>query len=222
MPSSKQAHIDAKPKQDWNAITQLGLKAQALVTEHKAKLGDRLKTSFLTTFASDLTALGAVVPAARTARDGSVQLTAAQSSVVAAGYNLAKGVRTSVKGQHVDRDVLLAYGVGIRTNKFLVKDVKTALQKILDRAKAEPAEAEGFGISADDVAAITAQLALIDRVDQAQEVARATAPLTTKQRNSTAQRVLSGVKSIAGAGMRAFIHDATVFANFEALVRKVG
>ena len=217
---AKQAKKDTKPKQEFNNIGQLGLKAQALALEHQSKLGDRLGPTFLVDFDKDLSELNVAVPAMLTTYDGKVQLTAAQLSAVKVGYKLVKGIRTTVKSYHPDKDVLLAYGVGTKTSDHVVKDVVVALQKIVDRIDAEPAEAKGFDIVADDEAALKAAIVAINAADQAQEKGRAEAPQTTRQRNLTARRILAGVKKIAGAGMRTFTDDKTVYANFESLVSK--
>src|SRR6185437_7105095 len=207
---------DLKPKQDWQEIVQLALKAEALATEYATPLGKRIPAAFLTSFAADLTSLNAAVPAAMNAHHGAVQLTAAQQTALLTGYNLVAGARMAVRGQTSDKDVLLAYGVGVKV-PMLVKHVKTALQKIVDRATAEPAEAEGFGIVDDDVTAMKNSLTAIDQADVAQEQARASAPKTTKDRNAIARRLLAGVKRIAGAGMRVFASDPTTRAAFAAL-----
>jgi hypothetical protein len=217
---AKHAKADSKPRQDTNAINQLALKAQALALQHKDKIGPRLSTEFLASFTADLADLGDKVPAVIVAKDGKVQLTAAQNSAVLTGYNLVKGLRTTVKGYKPGKDVLLAYGVGSHVHTNVVKDVTAAIQKILDRVKAEPAEAAAFSIVEDDVKGLNAALKAIGDADDKQELARATAPQTTAQRNATARRLLDGIKKIAGAGMRAFVNDQTIYANFEALTTK--
>ena len=207
---------NTKPRQDWQAIVQSAIKAQDLATQYAAQLGKRVSPAFLTAFTADLTALNAAVPAAINAHHGAVQLTAAQDAALLNGYNLVAGARTAVRGQTSDNDVLLAYGVGIKV-PMLVKHVKTALQKIIDRTTAEPTEAEAFGIVDDDVTAMKDALTLINQADVAQEQARATAPRTFKDRNAIARRLLAGVKRIAGAGMRVFANDPTPRASFAAL-----
>jgi hypothetical protein len=101
-----------------------------------------------------------------------------------------------------------------------VKSVRSALDTIGKRIAAQPAEADAFGITSDDAAAITAAITAIDAADQAQEAARATAPKTTKDRNTMARRLLAGVRLIAGAGMRVFADNPTLHDNFAALVKK--
>ena len=78
-----------------------------------------------------------------------------------------------------------------------------------------------FIVLAADVTRYTAQIAAIDAADQAQEKARASAPQTTKQRNTTARKILAAVDAIAGAGAIAFDTSPTERALFEALVKKV-
>ena len=211
---------NTKPKQEFNAIYQAGLKAQTLASQYQAKIGIRLSAAFLTAFAADLDTLSTSVPATLTMRDGKVQLTAAQTSALRDGYMLVKGIRTTVKGHHPSKDVLLAYGIGTKTSKLVVKDVEAALQTILDRLAAQPTEAASFDIVQPDVDALNAALATIKAADLAQEKARAAAPQTTQQRNAAANHVLADVKKIAGAGMRACVDDATAYASFEGLVQK--
>ncbi len=218
--ATKKALATKKPKETLSVITQRGLKAQSLAMANQATLGKRITSTFLTTLGSDLTSLGAVGASVITAHDGSVQFTAAQNSALVSGHALVTAARTAVKGQQPAKDVLLAYGVGTKTSKLLVKDVSAALGKIITRATAEPTEAAAFGIIADDVASMTAAVAAIKTADSAQEAARAAAPLTTQQRNLTLRRVLASVHLIAGAGMLAFANDATNRALFAALIRK--
>ena len=215
------AHGTTKPKQDFNIIGQAALKAQALAEKYKAEIGSRLSADFHTAFASDIDGLGAAVPAAINSKGGAVQLTAAQRSALEGGHQLVMGIRTTVKGHTGDEDVLLAYGVGARMSKYVVKDVTASLQKILDRVADHPDEATAFEIVDEDVKALVLALNAIKDADKLQEAARAAAPQTTKERNATARRLLDGIKKIAGAGMRAFAgKDATAYASFEALVSK--
>jgi hypothetical protein len=218
--NKKAARADSKPDRDFNEINQLALKAQGLATQYASQIGNRLSAAFLASFAADITGLSVAVPATITSKGGQVQLTAAQAAALDGGYALVKGIRTTVKGHTADNDVLLAYGVGAKVNKRVVKEVTAALQTILNRIEAQPAEAASFDIVDEDVKAIKAALTEIATADQTQEAARAAGPQTTKDRNATARRLLDGVKKIAGAGMRAFVSDPTVYANFEALVSK--
>lgn len=163
-----------------------------------------------------------MVPAAIKAKHGSMQQTAAQNVALSACYALVTAARTAVKNHQPAEDISLAYGVGTKTNRGVVKEVSAAAQKIVDRATAQPVEAQGFGIIDADVSAIKAALAALHTADQAQEAARAGAPLTTKERNTTARRIIAATKKIAGAGMLAFATNATVRATFEALIKKAG
>jgi hypothetical protein len=211
---------ETKPKHSFDAIRQLGLKAQGLATDNQAALGDRVSAAFLQQLGSDLTTLGGTLPTVITTRGESIQLTAEQAAALARGYQLVRGVRTAVKGQKPGKDVLLAYSVGQRVSPVLVKDVKAALQTIVDRATAEPAEAASFGIVAADLTAMQTAVADIDAAEKASTGARVSAPKTTSQRNATARRILAAVKTIAGAGLRTFVDDPTTSAEFEALIKK--
>jgi hypothetical protein len=217
---AKNAKLDAKPRQDWTEITQLGLTAQALAKKYATDIGTRLPATFLTTYAADLASLPAAVPNVITTKSGAVQLTAAQTTALDQGYQLGKGIKLTVKSYSPDKGVLLAYGIGAHVNKLVVKDVVASLTTILNRVTAEPAEATSFDITSDDVNALKAAIAAIQTADSTQEQGRASAPQATKDRNATARRILAGVKKIAGAGMRAFVGQDTVYSAFEALVTK--
>jgi hypothetical protein len=217
---AKTAKNNSRPRQDFNAIGQLGLKAQQLATANAAAIGTRLSAAFLTSFAADLAALPTQVPTVISTKDGKVQLTAAQATALQAGYNLVKGIRETVKSHEPTKDVLVAYGVGAKTNKLLVKDVAAAISTILARITAQPTEATSFDITAADTTALTNALSAIQAADAAQEAGRAAAPQTTATRNATARRILAGVKKIAGAGMRTFPSDTTLYATFEGLITK--
>jgi hypothetical protein len=211
---------DTKPDKDFDAIGQLALKAQGLATKYQATLGKRLTASFMTSFGDDITALSTAVPTVIQTKDGTVQLTAAQRKALAAGHKLAKGLRTTIKGFAPDKETRLAYGIGTKVNKLIVKEVTASLQKIADRMKAQPAEATAFGLVDDDANDIQAALQAIKDAGKAQGQSRAAAPQATRDRNAIARRLLAGVKKIAGIGMRAFANDPTTYANFEALVNK--
>jgi hypothetical protein len=217
---AKAALTTSKPKQDFNAIGQLGLKAQGLATANAATIGTRLSAAWLTSFGADLTSLPAQVPSVISTSGGTIQLTAAQETALQVGYNIVKGVRTTVKSMEPSKDVLVAYGIGTKTNRLLVKDVTAAINTVLARIEAQPAEATSLDITAADVTALNAALAAIQAADAAQETGRASAPQTTKARNATARRILAGVKKIAGAGMRTFAANPTLYAEFESLVTK--
>ncbi len=216
----KVAKSDSKPDLPWVAITQTAIKAQTLAADNQTALGTRITTAFITAFTADITALTIAVGTTITVHQGAIQLTAAQDAALTSGYNLIKGVRTAVKSGSPDKAVLVAWGVGKRVQKTLVKDVRAGLVTISDRISGAAAEAAGFGITTDDLTDVTAAIAAIDAADAAQETGRATAPTTTRARNATARRLLAGIKLIAGAGMRVFKDDATTFANFEALVSR--
>lgn len=214
------AKKDSKPAKDFDVILQGGLKAKQLADKYQVDLAPRLDANLLATLADDVTKLGAVVPAAKKARDGAVQSTATQNVALDTGYDYVTATRTAVARKKPDSSVLLGYGVGTRTNKTVVKDVKVALQTIIDRATKFPAEAQGFGIIQADVDAMKKQIDAIDTADTEQEKARASAPLTTKERNTVARRILDAIDTIAGAGILAFATKATERAQFEALIKK--
>ncbi len=217
--SARKATDNSRIAQSATEVTQHGLKAQGLLGKYP-QIAARLVATLATDLASDLTTMGAIVPGTQGAKHDAAQSTAAQASALEVGHNMITAVRTSVARARPGRSVALAYGVGVRINPVLVKDVVNGLQKIVNRATANATEAASFGILPADVTAFTSQLAAIKLADQQQEQARAQAPQTTKQRNATMRRILFAVDRIAGAGMIQFANDATTRAEFEALIQK--
>jgi hypothetical protein len=96
-----------------------------------------------------------------------------------------------------------------------LRDGKVAVQLILERAKANPAEAESLGIVQKDLDALA--LATLTAADNTQEKKRANAPLSTQERNRTANRILAAVARIEGAGRMEFADDEAKREGFEAL-----
>ncbi len=212
---------NSSPHKNFTEITQVGLKAYNLATQFATQIGGRLAAAIVTGLATDLSSFGAVIPAAQTAKGQAAAATATQNSALETGYQMVTAVRLAVSRKTKDASIRKGYGVGTRTNRLVVKDVKDALQTIVTRATANAAEALAYAkLSAADLTALTNQIASIDAADQAQEKARASAPQTTKQRNATARRILDAVNDIAGAGVVAFMNNATERALFEALVKK--
>lgn len=211
---------DTRPALPWAAIIQTALKAQELAQDNQAGLGKRIKPAFLAAFEADILALDVAVPAVQTVRDGSVQLTATQLTALTAGCHVIKGIREAVKGQNPKDDVRLAYTVGVRVQRRVVKSVRSALDTIGKRIAAQPTEAESFGITDEDAKAVTDAIAAIDKASQAQDAALAAVPATTRERNQIARRLLKGIKLISGAGMRAFATDSTLYPRFAALTEK--
>ncbi|MBI5477979.1 MAG: hypothetical protein HY906_03940 [Deltaproteobacteria bacterium] len=210
---------DTKPAKKFDQITQVGLKAHALATEHFAVLAERLAAGTVDGLAADLARLGALVPGALAVRADAHAATAAQDQALAAGYERVTAVRTAVaRTDGLEAAARKAYAVGNRTNPHVVKDVKAALDLIIARAEANPEEARRVGLLTADLAAMKADSAGVTGADDVQERKRAAAPLTTKERNRTASRVLAGVDRIAGAGVLHFAREAAVRARFEALI----
>jgi len=214
------AKSDARVAKKFNEINQLGIKARDLAKQYDAQLSSRLDAGIVADLIADLAALGESVPAVHGAKEESVTATREQASALEVGYQMVTAVRTNVARKKPGKNVTVAYGVGTKTSKLVVKDVKGALNRIIKRAQNKPQEAARLGILPADIASFTAQLAAIEEADQAQEDARAQAPQATKQRNATARRILGAVDNIAGAGIMAFATSATERALFEGLIKK--
>lgn len=208
---------DTHPNRDFAAITQVGLKAYNLATEHAPAIEARLPGA-TAALKVDLEALNVVVPGARLARKEAIVATAAQNALARKGYNHVQAIRKTVRKSGAPKDVQIAYGVGQSTSPTKVPEVKAALQQIVGRATSAPEEAEGFGLVAADVASLNDLIASLSSADMDQDTKRASAPMSTRARNVTANRVLQSAAMIAGTGMRAFADDPMTFALFKALM----
>ncbi|TKD13098.1 hypothetical protein [Polyangium fumosum] len=205
------------PRKGFTAITQLGLKALHLAFTHAAALSPRLPQDLVEELKSDIESFGDVVPGAKQARSESVAATSEQFAALADGYERARQVRAALRRVKASADVQRAYGVGRKMRKDSVSDVKAAIQQILDRAKDKPAEAKSLGIVQKDLDGLALALAAITDADTKQDQSRASAPLTTQERNRIGNRILAAVARIEGAGRLEFANDETKRASFEAL-----
>ena len=208
---------NAHPNQEFSGITQLGHKAADLATLHQIVLDPRLPLNTLSTLIGDLDLLSTVVPDAKQVRLESKVATADQDDTLRAGYEHIRAVRSAVKKARASKEVKQAYSVGHFVNPRVVRDVKAVLKMILDRATANPDEAASLGIVKKDLDAITAVHQAITDADKIQEQQRARAPLSTQDRNRTANRILEAVARIAGAGGLEFTNNPEVRAAFRAL-----
>jgi hypothetical protein len=210
---------DTRPTKDFTIITQIGLKTVNLALAHKDAIEARLPGA-IDSLILNLDAVGVVVPGALQARNEARAATAAQNAQVEKGYLQVQAIRETIRTSGAPKDVQRAYGVGQRTASDRVASVKAALLQITKRASDEPEEAATFGIIAEDVAAMTALVNALMGSNSTQEKKRADAPLTTKERNRTGNRILQTVGLILGAGRIAFANNPEVRASFEALAPK--
>ncbi len=208
---------DTLPRKSFTAITQLGLKALNLANAHAAALGPRLPQGLLEGLLGDVETLGDVVPGAKQARSEAVAATSAQHAALVEGHARVKQFRAAVRRAKAPADVKRGYGVGQKMRKKVVSDVKAAMQQILDRTKEKPAEAESLGIVKKDLEGLTQSLVAITDADTKQEQKRASAPLSTQERNRMGNRILAAVARIEGAGRLEFANDEAKRASFEAL-----
>jgi len=208
---------DTHPHRDFNIITQIGLKAYSLGLTYQAEIDARLPGT-LTALANDLTALGVVVSDAIQLRKEVIVATAEQNALLKEAYAHLSAIRKTVRKARAPKEIQRAYGVGLGTNPRKVSAVKAALQQIAGRAAQNPQEAAALGIIAADVATLNTFITQLTDTDTTQEKKRATAPLTTQERNLTANRILQTAGVIAGTGMRAFVGTSPAFENFEALM----
>ncbi len=207
----------AHPKHAFADIALLGRKASNLAVLHQAALAPRLPLGALSALIADLDALAVAVPGARQVRAEARVATVAQTATLDDGYAHVKAVRSAVKKGGAPKEVRKAYGVGQNIDPRLVRDVKAALNQILDRAAENPEEAAGFGLVQQDLEAIAFAHQAITDADKTQDHKQVTAPRSTQERNRTANRILKAVARIAGAGGLAFARDPELLAAFSAL-----
>jgi hypothetical protein len=210
----------ATVRYDFNAIGQEARKAILLADKHAAKIGNRLPAGFTKQLGNEVDGLDVAVPAVMNSKDSRIQLTAVQTTALGTGYRLVKAFLTSVKSERPEKDVLVAYGVGTKINSRVVKDVKAAIQKLLDRLSAQPGDMARFHFVQEDVDALKTAYSVVETADRAQEAGRAKGPQVTQDRNTKARSVLRGIRKIAGAGMRACNTDPALYKEFEALIVK--
>ncbi|MRG94734.1 hypothetical protein [Polyangium spumosum] len=208
---------DTLPRKNFIAITQLGLKALNLAFTYAVALGPRLPQGMVEDLSLDIEILGEVVPSAIQARSESVAATSTQDTALAQGHTRVRQIRAAIRRTMAPEDVKRGYGVGRRARKESVAHVKAAIQQILDRAKNNPAEAASLGIVQKDLDNLALSLAAITDADTVQEKKRASAPLTTQERNRVGNRILAAVARIEAAGRLEFANDDTKRASFEAL-----
>jgi hypothetical protein len=207
----------ARPDPAFTTITQLGLKGVNLALKYAAALDGRLPSGVVAGLIEDLDSMGIVVPGAKQARDEAKTATATQDALAEKGYELIRAVRAAVRKARASKEVQKAYTVGQDIRDNVVKDVVAGLQQIIERASAMPSEAASVGILAKDVAAMVAARDALTGADKVQEQKRASAPLTTKERNIVANRVLAAVAWISGAGILEFAAAPETRALFEEL-----
>jgi hypothetical protein len=211
---------DDRPSRDFSQVTQVGQKALLLANKYATELKGRLDPTVTDGLVLDLKTLGIALPGALVGREVSKAARLTQDEALAEGHLLVSAYRTAVARMGAPPDVRKAYGVGTTTNPKVVKRVKAAIQQIIDRAEAQPAEAASFGILPKDVQALKDALQAITDADDDQEQKRAGAPLKTKERNRAGNRILVAVDQIVAAGVMEFARDKDKRAEFEALVGK--
>jgi len=205
------------PKRAFTGITQLGLTAFNLATLHKALLDPRLPVGTVDGLGEDLVTLGVIVPGTKQAHDEARVATGEQDQAARKGYAKIRSIRAAVRKVNAPIDVQSAYGVGAAINPRITRDVKAGLQQIVDRATAKPAEAAALGILQKDVDAMKAARQTLMNADTTQETKRAMVPLSTQERNRTANRILLAVGRIAAAGGIEFADAPATLKSFAAL-----
>lgn len=203
----------------YDATIQRGLKALALARKHAALLDARLPAGHAATLEANLQQLGAAIPEQKAVRAQARASTAQQHDAFKNLVDLLSAMRTSVKN---DDDATAAdrkgWGVGTRLKVNTPKTTLAAATSVLRVAKENPQRAAELGVLASDIAHLEQLHAAAAAADDAENVKRANAPLSTKARNQLLKHVASGLKKVGGAGVLAFALDTAVREEFEALL----
>jgi hypothetical protein len=210
---------DSHPRKSFHNINHIGLKALNLGVTHQAAIEERLP-GVIDALALDLDRLGVAIPGAIQKRSHSVAVTAEQRARILQGYTRVQAIRSMVRTAGVPKTVQQAYGVGWDIVPTQYKCVVAALQSIVKRATDAPEEAAALGLGPAAIADLTGFLASLNSMAEKKDKTRTDAPLSTKERNMAANRVLQTVALIAGAGMLLYPHDPATFASFQALIRR--
>jgi uncharacterized protein YqgV (UPF0045/DUF77 family) len=208
---------DSRPRKPFSSISIIGYKALDLANTHKVEIESRLP-GVSESLSKYLEAMSVVVPGAIQARNVVVAFTSAQNALLQKGCDRAREIRETVRRAGATVEVRKAYGVGRAISPNHFGNVIAALQQIVQRATEAPEEAANFGLIEVDVAALIMLIGALTEADSAQDKKRASAPLTTKERNRTANRIIQTVVLIAGAGRSAFADEPSVRASFNELM----
>jgi hypothetical protein len=205
-----------RPTKDFNVITQSALKAYGLYIKYQSDLKERLGKDI--SMEADLALLGVQVPGAKESKSVSKTATAEQEAALLRGYELVTAVRAAISRQKPAPEIRKAYGVGVRTNVKVVKDVKVAISLIINRATENAEEARSVKLLPRDIEELKKRLLEIGDADQTQEEQRARAPQGTKARNATARRLITATDEIIAAGLLEFATRPTERKEFQDLI----
>lgn len=207
----------------FDATNQRGLKAVSLATKHAEELDPRLPAGHTAYLQATLEKLGAAVPNQRATRAEAQQSSRAQHDAFDDLVALLSAIRTNVRN---DADATSAdrkeYSVGVRLDSRVPKATLAAAAGVIRVAKAKPQRAQELGILPTDIARLEALHLAAAAADTAEDTKRATAPLSTKMRDTLNASVEAAIRKIAGAGVVAFAFDPTVRAEFEELLERSG
>jgi hypothetical protein len=203
-----------KPAQTPDSILRAGNTAYALYVKYQPILDARLPALTGVNLSDDLKTIVTVLPGPKTARAETGAAVATQLVLLGNGARVIGTIRDLVRSAHVSKGVKKAYGIGVRVNPAVPKDVLAVLKLIQDRASNYPAEPATLGIAQEDLDAVKQSIAEIGDAFQTKQQKRAAAPLSTKQRNQVLNRILLATGLISAAGAAAFRNNPEVAKRF--------
>ena len=92
------------------------------------------------------------------------------------------------------------------------------MQQIVEAAESDEEAARSFGVLPSDLDRIREVRDRLSGADSTQESLKARAPLTTRERNIVANRIINATNRIAGAGILHFAGDKLAAAEFQKLL----
>lgn len=206
------------PGKPFDLIERQATSALSLVERYTASVSPRLPAGLVSQLTTDLAAFANARTAQVAGTVAAQASTATEKSALATAYDLVTAVHAAVahafSGQ---KDVLKAWGIGVKIAPGNVMKVLAGINLIVTRATSQPAEATAAGVISSDLTALQGYQTSLQAVHQAHGTARNDAPLTTAQRNQLGRAIDQAVGTISAAGVLAFAHNAPVRAAFEAL-----
>ena len=205
----------------FDVTIQRGLKALELAKKHAMALDARLPAGHAAYLQASIEQLGTSVPGQKASRAETRQAGQTQHDALSNLLALIGAIRTSVRN---DDDATEAdkkeYAIGAKLSARAPTGVLAAAAGIIRVARAKPQRAQELGLLPSDIAQLETLHATAAAANTAEDASRASAPASTKLRNTAKSNIEVAVKKIAGAGVVAFALEPVTRGEFEALLER--
>lgn len=200
-------------------VEQVGLTAHALAVGERAALEPRLDAGLIDGLASDLQALGVVVPGVKVARATAKGATGTQEAALKSLHTRVMAIRHAVS-KKLPPKVRANWGVGQAAKETVVSENVAAADLIAQRFSAAPDEARQAGILQKDVDALATERDAAAGAHGSRVTARGSSVAETAARNETERRILVAAEHVAAAGIMEHANVPTARAPFDKLARE--